>query len=134
MTSLDEKTDAAVHAYAEEIIASAKEHDPKAYVVLDIDQSECVSESLHASQATITSELGVVIVFPNFKKKSAAAAILNVGKVEYLEKEGFDDEFINKSTIYSSLLHAGNPDHAKTLGYYLTTKINGIGRGSVDNV
>jgi hypothetical protein len=134
MTSLDEKTDAAVHAYANEIIANAKERDPLAYVVLDIEQNECGSEPLYASKATITSELGVVIVFPNFKKKSAAAAILNVGKYEYLEKEGFDEEFINNSTIFSTLLHAGNPDHVKTLGYYLTTKIDGIGRGSVDNV
>jgi len=134
MTSLDEKTDAAVRAYAEEIIANVKERDPKVYVVLDIDQSECNSKPLHASQATITSELGVVIVFPNFKKKSACAAILNVGKVEYLEKEGFDEEFIKNSTIYSSLLDNDNPDHVKTLGYYLTTKINGIGWGRVDNV
>ena len=133
MTSLDETTDAAVHAYAEKIIASAKEHNLNAHVVLNIEQSECDSEPLYASQATITSELGVVVVFPNFKKKTASAAILNVGKIEYLEKEGFDEEFIENSAIYSSLLEASNPAHVKMLGYYLTTKIHGIGWGNIDN-
>jgi hypothetical protein len=48
--------------------------------------------------------MGFVTIFPDFKNKSAKAAILNRGMVSAMQIEGFEDEDINNAPVYSDLL------------------------------
>jgi hypothetical protein len=76
-----------------------------------------------AESAVIRSELGVVIVFPNFVGGHAHASILNCGKLNGLVQEGFDEDALMDEPVYSRLLEHSR-DNAHSLGYYLSHKIN----------
>lgn len=119
----DDRTDSAVKAFAADIVTAAKESNFD--LDIDVDFSLCFDtrEIKWANSAVITSELGIVIVFPNFKKQSAAAAIVNMGKINAMEKEGFSEEEIDQAPIYGTLLPKSS-SHAKDFGYYLSNKIN----------
>ena len=118
------KVTEAVVQYADEIVNSVKQTRYDIELELDYMESVSADGKQGATQAIITSELGIVVVFPDFKKKSASAATLNVGLMRAMEKEGYDQETIEKQgQIYSKLLPY-SPVNAELLAYYLTHKIN----------
>jgi hypothetical protein len=120
-----EKTETAVKKYVAEILAAASAFE-KYKGEFDVEYEPCPSateEKLKSSTAIITSDLGVVIVFPDFKTKSAKAAIVNLGLIKAMQAEGYDKEYIeNEGSIYSTLFPL-NKESTHLLGYYLTHKI-----------
>lgn len=117
-------TDNAVKAYVADIIAAATSFEDYSGE-LDVGYHSCfnTAKTRHASTATITSELGVVVVMPDFRRRSARAAVLNLGVINAMQKEGFDEEYIErKGDIYGNLL-AKSTQAAEMFGYYLTHRV-----------
>ena len=115
--------DDVVKNFATDIIVSAKEYNPD--IDIDISFYECMNDSQTqvAHQAIITSDIGIITIFPDFAKKSAQATIIRVGELKRLIAEGFDDEFIDaEGKVYGDLLDY-NEKHVKMFGYYLTHKL-----------
>jgi len=116
--------DEIVKDYVTDIVVAAKEYDESADI--DVGFDECLNDTktLSAHSAIITSDIGMIAVFPDFNKNSAKAAVVRIGEIKRLVAEGFDEEFIeNKGIIYGDLLDY-NKKHVNMFGYYLTHKIN----------
>ena len=120
----DEKTDTAVKTYVELIIAAAKNY--KFEIDIDVNYTEAVDTTgkKAANSASIVSELGVVIVFPDFKKKTAWAATYKVGLARSMLSEGYEEDYIEREgKVYSSLLPISQ-SNADAFGYFLTHKLD----------
>lgn len=119
----NEAITSAVEAYTGLIIEAVKtfRHD----MSVDVDIVPCEStDKEEANSIMITTPIGVVIVMPNFAKKEAFACIFNLGELSRLQKEGFDDEFIEKEgRIYGDMLPMSKKN-AEKFAYYLTHKID----------
>jgi len=113
----------AVKKYANDIIDAIKQEKYNVEVDLDFSPAANLNETEEASSAIIASDLGIVVVFPDFKKSSARAAVFKVGEAKRLEKEGFDKDWIEEhGEVYGALLPY-NEKNVNILGYYLTHKI-----------
>lgn len=114
----------AVKEYAMSIVEAARDYmDIGEEIEIDFDPCNSANGKHTGSQATITSDLGVVVVFPDFKKKGAKACIVNLGLINAMQMEGFEDGYIEQEgKIYSELLPF-NKDNVETFAYYLTHKI-----------
>lgn len=124
-TPLCTKTDDAVRDYAAEILASASAYD-EYKGLLEIEYDLCINteQTFAANSATICSDIGIVMVFPDFRQKSAQACILNVGLMNAMVKEGYDDEHIKKEgKVYGKLLQK-NEDNVEMFSYFLTHKLD----------
>jgi hypothetical protein len=120
----DDKAAEAVCHYAQEIVAAVKLSNFEVEVEVEYIEAVSADNKLSANSAYITTDLGVVVVFPNFKRKNAMAAILNAGLVRCMEREGYDDDYIEKNgKIYSKLLPC-NKENVNMFGYYLTHKVD----------
>jgi len=118
--------DSAVKEYTELIIAAAKVY--KFDIDIDAEFSEITDKTgkNYASSSTIISEIGVVVVFPDFKKKTATAAPYNVGLARAMEMEGYTEEYIeSEGRVFGELLPIAQTN-AEVLAYFLTHKINPI--------
>jgi|CryBogDrversion2_4_1035264.scaffolds.fasta_scaffold79945_1 hypothetical protein len=121
---VNKKVDTAVKQYTKAIVNAAKEYKEDIDIDIDISEALNVDEDQSSTQALIKTELGVVIVLPDFKKMSAQATVVKLGIMKALKDEGFDEEFINTNgEIYGSLL-TKSQKNAKVFGYYLTHKID----------
>lgn len=122
---LCDKTENAVKEYVAEIMEAASSfNEYSGELDVDYDLLANSSETLWASSATIVSEIGVVVVFPDFKQKSAKATVLNVGLVNAMQMEGFEEDYINKEgQVYGKLLDK-NRENVEMLSYYLTHKLD----------
>ena len=121
---LNTKVDRAVRDYANDIVKVVKQSKFDISIELDFSPAANITETEEAASAIIASDLGIVIVWPDFKKKSARAAIFKVGEAHRLEQEGFDPNWIEENgKVYGALLPY-NEDNVTTLGYYLSHKID----------
>jgi hypothetical protein len=120
----DETTDTAVKTYVELIIAAAKNY--KFEIDIDVDYTEAVDKAgkKAANSANIVSELGVVIVFPDFKKKSASATTYNIGLSRAMLSEGYKEEYIDKEGKVFGALMPVSQSNADIFGYFLTHKLD----------
>ena len=120
----DDTTDTAVKTYVELIIAAAKNY--KFEIDIDVDYTEAVDSTgkKAANSATIVSELGVVIVFPNFKKKSASATTCNVGLSRAMLSEGYEEAYIEKEGKVFGALMPISQSNANIFGFFLTHKLD----------
>lgn len=122
----NEAADSAVKEYTELIIAAAKSY--KFDIDIDAEFSEITDKAgkNYASSSTIISEIGVVVVFPDFKKKTAKAAPYNVGLARAMEMEGYTEKYIeSEGRVFGALIPV-NETNADLLAYFLTHKINPI--------
>lgn len=120
----NEKIISAVENYANEIIKSIKEYNATMEVDLDFTEATNVEETESARSALITTPIGVVVVIPDFKKNGASACILNLGEMNRMHAEGFDEAFIEKEgRIYGKPMTC-NKNNIEVLGYYLTHKLD----------
>ena len=114
----------AVETYTEAIVNAIKENSFNMDV--DVDYAEAFNDkhTEEARSAMVVTKFGAVIIFPDFKKKSARAAVYNFGEVRRMELEGFTEEFIEKEgKIYGEMLPFSTTN-AEVFAYYLTHKIN----------
>jgi len=104
MTELDKETDKAVKDYADAIVEAVITLHPDIAIVSECEDAMSEDNKYHASMCDIQTEMGFITIFPDFKNKSAKAAILNRGMVSAMQLEGFDDDAINEAPVYSDLL------------------------------
>jgi hypothetical protein len=120
----DEVTDTAVKTYVELIIAAAKNY--KFEIEIDVDYNEATDRAgkKAANSANIVSELGVVIVLPDFKKKSARATTYNIGLSRAMLSEGYEEEYIDKEGKVFGALMPISQSNADIFGFFLTHKLD----------
>lgn len=116
---VNEEVDGAVKDYAESIVGYIKQIHPEVEVVMEYNDAANEQETHKAKMADIQTEYGFVTIFPDFNKKTARAALLNRGLISAMELEGFNDEQINNSPVYSSLLPF-SIENAEVLALILT--------------
>ena len=121
---LNAKVDQAVKDYANDIVNAVKQTKYDISIELDFATAANIAETEEASSAIIASDLGIVVVWPDFKAKSARAAIFKVGEAERLEKEGFDPDWIEENGKVYGALMPYTEDSVTTLSYYLSHKID----------
>ena len=120
----DLHTNTCVLEFAHDIIHSAQLQNKDIEISIDFDTAISSDRTRVAAKARINSELGTIMVFPNFGKNSSSAYILNRGIINRMRKEGFSEEFIQRNGgIYSDQFNFTQKS-VKQLGYYLTHKIN----------
>jgi hypothetical protein len=100
----NEKVNAAVKEYTDAIISYITTIDPDIDYEVDYDEVSDDTETVKAAIVDIQTEYGFVTIFPDFNKNSSKAAVLNRGMIGAMELEGFDDETINNSPVYGTLM------------------------------
>lgn len=70
---------------------------------IDIDFERCYdsTETKESIQAVLCTQFGRICIFPDFKTNSATAFVVNLGKINCMRKEGFTDDEIMDSKIFS---------------------------------
>lgn len=116
---LNEKVDSAVKNYADVILEYAKKLNPTIEVEMVDDLTTDQDNTCSASIIDIQSEYAMITIFPDFNKQSALASMLNKGLIISMDLEGFDDETISNSPIYSGLLPF-SVDNAEIFAILLT--------------
>lgn len=120
----DLQTNACVLEYAHDIIHATKLQDKDMEVSIDFDLAVNSTSTLSAAKARIESSLGAIMIFPNFRNRSATAYILNRGVISRMLREGFSEEFVQRNgNIYSDEFKF-TQKNVNLLGYYLTHKID----------
>lgn len=92
-------------------------------VSIDYERVLNSDESEYYDSAYITSNLGIVIIFPNCKALGAEASIINLGIINQMTKEGFSDEFIDEHGKFYGQMMPYNDENVKLIAYYLSNKL-----------
>jgi pyruvate-formate lyase-activating enzyme len=100
---INDKVDEAVRKFSDVLIESIRELDKNIEIEIDFEIATKSDGMEKASIGTISTKYGEITIFPDFTNESAKAAILNRGLVNAMIMEGFSDEEINESTIYSNM-------------------------------
>jgi hypothetical protein len=119
MTQFHEKIDSAVKDFADTLVAAVLKINPDIAMAYECEDTTSEDGKYHASICDIQTETGCVTIFPDFAKESAKAAILNRGLILAMELEGFDEDTINDSPVYGTLL-SKTKQNVKTLALILT--------------
>jgi hypothetical protein len=120
----DTQVNECVLEFAHDIIHSAELQNKDIKVSIDFDTAINSGQTHMASKARIDSDLGTIMVFPNFGKKRSSAYILNRGVINRMLKEGFSEEFIQRNGGIYSDEYEFTQMNVKKLWYYLTHKIS----------
>lgn len=118
----EEITDA-VEKYCDTIVECVKAMDPD--IEFDVDKEYIANdkETEKACIIDIQSQYGFISIFPNFKKKEATAFILNRGMIMAMDLEGFDDDAINNTDMYTDGIPF-SPENAEMLALVLTEDLD----------
>jgi hypothetical protein len=120
----DEAVETAVMDFTDLIVLSAKRNSPGCEIDLDFDPLLNSNETTQSKGCTITTDLGVVQVFPDFRGRSSSAAVVKIGEMNHLRSEGFDEsQIVEVGKVYGKPFPA-SPENAEIFGYYLTHKID----------
>ena len=120
---INEKVDNAVVKYCDTIVQYMLALDPDIEYDIDKDFAADDENKQKASIIDIQSEYGLITIFPDFKKTSAVAALVNRGLILAMEIEGFDDDTINEASVYGTLMPF-KQEHAETFALILTQDLN----------
>lgn len=122
---INEKVDALVKAYTDEIVEIIREHKGFDFdITVEYHEALNSNETEKAFVSTIITDFGMVSVFPDFKTTNSQAAVLRVGTVTAMQKEGFDDDYIfSEGAVYGTLLPY-TKENAELFGTYLSMKIS----------
>jgi hypothetical protein len=123
-TDLDHETDQMVEKFANEICEWITERFPGKDIGTSDDLVNNADETLHCRRIYIKTDLGCVIILPDFNKKSAAGIVVNLGLARAMSLEGFSDEYIDEHGKILSDPIPYKPSSVDVLGYYLSHKID----------
>lgn len=115
----DEVVDAAVHEYTDSIIKHVLELFPEMDYEVHYDETTNGDETYKSTIADIQTEYGYITIFPDFKSKNSSASLLNRGMIQAMELEGFEDDVINNSAVYGTLM-PNTIENAKMFAIILT--------------
>lgn len=101
---INEKVDNAVVKYCDTIVQYMLALNPEIDYEVDKDYAGDEGLTQKASIIDIQSPHAFITIFPDFDKKNCKAALLNRGLIRAMEIEGFDDDAINESPVYGTLM------------------------------
>jgi len=120
---LNKTIDAAVKEYAAELKTEVSKVNNSLVVDVvfhDVPKSD-KKQTAHA--ATVLTDIGAVIIFPDFRKKTAVAVAINIGLLYSAENEGFTDKEIEDNIPYfGKKFYYRDKKNVKSLVKYLTVK------------
>lgn len=122
---LDHDTDEKVMEFAHSICRWIAENHPDVEIALDDDDyAISTDKQRYTRQAFVATNLGRVLIIPDFVNSSSAAMVINMGAVSAMLKEGFTHEQIaEEGRIYSNPIPYTSSG-VEVLGYYLTHHLN----------
>jgi hypothetical protein len=123
-TTLDHDTDEKVEKFADEICKWIRERFPNKNIGTSDDFVNNTDNTLHSRRIYIKTDLGCVIILPDFIKKSAAGIVVNLGLARAMSLEGFSDEYIDEHGRILSDPIPYKQSSVDVLGYYLSHKID----------
>lgn len=121
----DETTDAAVSKFVNSIF-KAVENEKNFEGQLTVEFQDCLNhdKTKWCNFAEISSNVGVLRVIPNFLNQGAMAFIVNIGAINAMRQEGFDEEYIfTEGNIYSAPI-SYSKENIETIAHFLTHKID----------
>jgi hypothetical protein len=122
-TELLESVDCKVKEFCSQICDIISAHYPDRSVDIDEDFVADETEKYHSTRMYIRTDYGCVCIVPNFRKKSAAGIIINMGKARGMFLEGFTEEQIDaEGDIFSNPIPYSK-NSVEVLAYYLTHKV-----------
>lgn len=90
-----------VKEFCADIANGVKKINPDIEIDIDFDVCYNSTETAESIQAILCTKFGRVCVFPDFKMNSATAFIVNLGMINCMKHEGFTDDEIMDSKIFS---------------------------------
>lgn len=121
-----EEIDEQVNKFTKEICEWIYDRFPDKPIEVDEELITNASGTQKARRMSLRTDLGLVIIMPNFAEKknpTASAMVINLGIARAMHLEGFDAEFIEREgRIYSNPIPY-KPSTVEVLGYYLTHKV-----------
>ena len=90
-----------VKKFSTDIANGVKKINPDIEIDIDFDVCYNSTETAESIQAILSTKFGRICVFPDFKMNSATAFIVNLGMINYMRQEGFTDDAIMDSKIFS---------------------------------
>ena len=101
---INEKVDTAVKQYTDAIINHITTIKPDIDYDVEYDETTNIANTQKSAIVNIHTEYGFVTIFPDFVNDSAKASLLNRGMIGAMELEGFDEDEINNTPIYGTLM------------------------------
>ena len=105
--------------FTEAIVRAAKKKNNLVHIEVNYEEALKLGESEKSIKSSISTEYGLVCVYPDFKNNSAKALIINRGLIHSMTLEGFDAKKINESKVYGSPFEFSE-EIVKVFGAYLT--------------
>lgn len=121
---LNEKIDAAVRQYAQDIVEEVKNLNIDAEVETEYIEGTNQENTESAACALLITDLGGVVIWPDFIENSASATIFLSGNLERMIKEGFTESQIDSECPMFSALLPHKDENVELLAHYLTHKID----------
>lgn len=124
---INQPADRAVREFCDEIVAVANRLNPDADLELSYEYATS-EDDFHSTEGVISSNFGIVMVFPDFRNDCAKAAIMNIGLIQALRKEGFEEDEIflgDKHKIFGELVPFSS-EAVQKFAYHLTHRINAV--------
>lgn len=90
-----------VKEFCADIADNVKMINPDIEIDIDFDVCYDSTETTESIQAVLWTKFGRVCVFPDFNMNSATAFVVNLGKINCMKQEGFTDDEIMDSKIFS---------------------------------
>lgn len=122
-TTLDPDADSAVEKYANDICDWVSKNYPDKKIETHDDLVNNTAETKHSRRIYVKTDLGCVIILPNFVKASAAAVVVNLGLARAMSMEGFTEEYIDEHGKILSDPIPYKKSNVEKLGYYLTHRL-----------
>lgn len=121
----DERADDTAKRYAEAIRDEIYELDGSQIGNVSFSHEMVASsdQNLKARSVMIRTNLGAVVVLPDFRKKSASAMILNLGVIRAMKQEGYTSEYIQENGKIYGDVKPFDKKNVELFAYYLTHKI-----------
>lgn len=124
---INQPADQAVRQFCDEIMAVANRMNSSAELELSYEYATS-EDDVHSAEGVISSDFGIVMVFPDFRNDSAKAAVMNIGLIQALRKEGFgeDEIFLSNDHKIFGELHPFSSEAVHMFANHLTRRINAV--------
>ena len=111
-----------VKKFCADIAESIQTINPELEIDVDFEPCYDSTETVESIQAVLSTKFGRVCIFPDFKQNSASAFVVNLGKINCMKQEGFTDDEIMDSKIFSDPFPY-DESSILALSTYLTQKL-----------
>jgi hypothetical protein len=116
---VNESASESVRNFTDAIIKSVKSKNKLIDLEVSYEDALKSNNEEKSIKSRISTKYGLVHVYPDFRTNSAQALIVNRGLIYSMIAEGFENEKINESKVYSTPFFISD-EKVNLLGSYLT--------------